>query len=441
MESSFGHDFGRVRVHDDSAAADLARASDAIAFTRGQHLYFGANQYRPWNLEGRALIGHELAHTIQQQRPSNTQPPDASSAVAAGSHGLEKAAEHAGIGAAFGNSVHVPPALEAPAIQFRRVTEGGFGQEVEAFTKDWGVSDRAVDVLNGMTKMNPTFPAMSKTLDDHYVSAHDTDITSKRPDLKNVDLNLGPDGTIQDGPAWAKGKRKLFILDGAARFEPVGSASNLWKPDEGLRWATDKLFVGAGSVAQFVQDLAHEATHALRFVTGAAPNPKDVADAVQIGLQEEKAARTTEAAVVGQLPKADRREAAPVGPLTDREIQRDISPGFNLTYLEMFFFDFELQEAKKAEKLKDEEILDLEDQVERGDKMILRDPQTSNDIYRTSRYGSLLRDRKICADEWVKFDKDHENDNPNDPKVETAREALRQNHAKRFFAGKVSYLP
>jgi hypothetical protein len=129
---------------------------------------------------------------------------------------------------------------------------------------------------------------------------------------------------------------------------------------------------------------------AFRFVTGAAPNPKDVADAVKIGLQEEKAARTTEAAVVGKLSTADRGDAVPVGSLTDRDIQRDISPGFNLTYLEMSFFDFELKEAKKAEKLRDEEITDMEDQVDRGDKTITREPQTRDDIFRISRYAACF---------------------------------------------------
>jgi hypothetical protein len=41
----------------------------------------------------------------------------------------------------------------------------------------------------------------------------------------------------------------------------------------------------------------------------------------------------------------------------------------------------------------------------------------------------------------MKFDEDHKTDDPKDPKIEAAREALRQDHAKRFFAGKVSYLP
>src|SRR5262249_32289914 len=38
MESRFGHDFGRVRVHDDALAAESARAVNARAYTVGQDI-------------------------------------------------------------------------------------------------------------------------------------------------------------------------------------------------------------------------------------------------------------------------------------------------------------------------------------------------------------------------------------------------------------------
>src|SRR4051794_22600126 len=41
MESRFGHDFGRVRVHTDAKAAESARAVHALAFTVGHDLVFG----------------------------------------------------------------------------------------------------------------------------------------------------------------------------------------------------------------------------------------------------------------------------------------------------------------------------------------------------------------------------------------------------------------
>lgn len=66
FEGRFGHDFSRVRVHDDAHAAGSARAIGALAYTAGHHLVFGASQYRPHSRDGRTLIAHELTHVLQQ---------------------------------------------------------------------------------------------------------------------------------------------------------------------------------------------------------------------------------------------------------------------------------------------------------------------------------------------------------------------------------------
>lgn len=67
MESRFGHDFSKVRVHTNDKAAESARAVNALAFTIGQSIHFGSGQYRPESKEGMKLLAHELAHTVQQQ--------------------------------------------------------------------------------------------------------------------------------------------------------------------------------------------------------------------------------------------------------------------------------------------------------------------------------------------------------------------------------------
>ena len=66
MESRFGHDFGRVRVHADAQASDSARDIHARAYTVGEHIVFGAGQYAPTADDGRRLLAHELAHVVQQ---------------------------------------------------------------------------------------------------------------------------------------------------------------------------------------------------------------------------------------------------------------------------------------------------------------------------------------------------------------------------------------
>jgi hypothetical protein len=66
MEPRFGHDFSRVRVHADARAAESARAVDALAYTVGRDVVFGAGQYAPATAQGQKLLAHELAHVVQQ---------------------------------------------------------------------------------------------------------------------------------------------------------------------------------------------------------------------------------------------------------------------------------------------------------------------------------------------------------------------------------------
>jgi len=66
MEQRLGADFSQVRIHTDEQAAKQSASLSARAFTVGEHVYFGKNEYRPDSSEGRELIAHELTHTIQQ---------------------------------------------------------------------------------------------------------------------------------------------------------------------------------------------------------------------------------------------------------------------------------------------------------------------------------------------------------------------------------------
>ncbi len=66
FEPRFGQDFGSVRLHRDSRAAELAQSLNARAFTVGRDIVFGAGEYAPHSLEGKRLIAHELTHVLQQ---------------------------------------------------------------------------------------------------------------------------------------------------------------------------------------------------------------------------------------------------------------------------------------------------------------------------------------------------------------------------------------
>jgi len=66
METSFGHDFSKIRIHAGPRAAASAHAVAAQAYTVGRHVVFGAGRYAPGSGPGRDLLAHELAHTLQQ---------------------------------------------------------------------------------------------------------------------------------------------------------------------------------------------------------------------------------------------------------------------------------------------------------------------------------------------------------------------------------------
>ena len=67
MESRFGHDFSQVRVHTDAKAAESAQTVNALAYTVGHDVVFGAGHYQPITGEGQRLLAHELTHVVQQQ--------------------------------------------------------------------------------------------------------------------------------------------------------------------------------------------------------------------------------------------------------------------------------------------------------------------------------------------------------------------------------------
>jgi hypothetical protein len=66
FEPKFGYDFSSIKIHHDSDAANSADSINALAYTHGNNIVFGANQFSPESESGKKLLAHELAHVVQQ---------------------------------------------------------------------------------------------------------------------------------------------------------------------------------------------------------------------------------------------------------------------------------------------------------------------------------------------------------------------------------------
>ena len=64
METTFSSDFSDVRVHTGSSkAGDVG----ALAYTQGSDIHVAPGQFQPHTTQGKQLLGHELAHVVQQR--------------------------------------------------------------------------------------------------------------------------------------------------------------------------------------------------------------------------------------------------------------------------------------------------------------------------------------------------------------------------------------
>jgi hypothetical protein len=316
--------------------------------------------------------------------------------------------------AVVGGPVRIDAARNGPAIQFARVSNGGFGKALEEYTDLHGVENKAIDLL----KKSPTFMGLIGRLDSKYVWMHDPAVPGQE---------FKASGQLTKPPA-AAGKRAMFITAGSgSRFEGYGSPDNLI--------SSDMIVIEPSDTPGFIQRIAHEATHAAAFVGAAPPQPQSLADEIKAGLKDEIAARTSEAQVLKEVPKPVAQGAEPVGSRIERDVERDLSPGFNLTYLELFFFARELRDAQAEEKLDDDAARKLRDEIDRFHGAY--STGLTQHHWAQSRYGRVWFDRVTAQREWREF---MQHNSPQDPGFVAKKETMLQNHAKWFFYGKVAYL-
>lgn len=414
MESRFGEDFSQVRIHTNNQASSDARKQNALAYTVGQDIVFDSGQYRPNEMTGRAMLAHELAHTVQQRQAQHT---DVTTDISA----LEQRADNAAVAVLQGQQVNVGQPTATPAVQFLKVTSGGFGRALEEFTEQWQIPDQAIHLLRG----SATFMQIARTLDRNFAWRTDS--------YRHEPLNYDANGRITNGPRSIRGRRELMVTidHSGASFMPFES------PDHPL--SADVISIQNLDIAGFIQDIAHEAVHARNFVTGTGGAPATLAASIADSIQEEIDVRNTEAVILSEIPsRTVRRDFHQVGSTDPVQVERDFAPGIGLTYLENAFFSWRLQEAQAVEGLTDEEAQEIREQISPSTPPFIfgKRPNPQSGLFELSSYAEVWFNRLTAIQEWREF---HSRNSPSDPGYQTRIEAMRQAHARRFFEGRVQY--
>jgi len=200
MEARFGADFSAVRVHTNARAATLSARLGARAFTLGRDVYFARDEFRPHTPQGRALIAHELTHTIQQSAA-----PQRAAAPAA-----------------------APPAAAAPRVVMR----------APAAVQRFGVSD-ALDKFAGYANAIPGFRMLTIVLGVNPISMAPVDRSAANilraivefiPGGALIVQALNNSGVFEKAGAWISDQLATLGLAGSAIRQAVDAflASLTW---------------------------------------------------------------------------------------------------------------------------------------------------------------------------------------------------------------------
>jgi len=68
LETSLGQDLSHVKVSTGNEAGRMSTLLSAKAFSMGDHILFNKGAYLPGNPESNKLLGHEVAHVVQQKQ-------------------------------------------------------------------------------------------------------------------------------------------------------------------------------------------------------------------------------------------------------------------------------------------------------------------------------------------------------------------------------------
>jgi hypothetical protein len=136
MQSRFGKSLGAdvsgVRVHTGGESDKAARSRGARAFAQGNDVHFASGEYNPDTEEGKRLLAHEVAHTVQQQQSA----PQEEGAASKPGDSTEREADHASEAMVAGEQAQVSA---TPQMVARKEKDAAKEEE----DKKWAEGQRA----------------------------------------------------------------------------------------------------------------------------------------------------------------------------------------------------------------------------------------------------------------------------------------------------------
>jgi hypothetical protein len=134
MERAFNTDFSTVTVRESSEASNLG----AQAFARGAELVFAPGQYDPASARGQSLIGHELAHVVQQSEGRVAPTIQGNGLAINDDAGLEAEADDMGARAARGEVVRAGGGAIDNRSTLAQLKSAGSVIQLSPQTTHWG---------------------------------------------------------------------------------------------------------------------------------------------------------------------------------------------------------------------------------------------------------------------------------------------------------------
>jgi outer membrane protein OmpA-like peptidoglycan-associated protein len=230
MSARFGHDFTKVRIHDDAQAAESARDIGARAYTIGDDIVFGAGTFAPSTPDGQHLLAHELTHVVQQSSAA----PVAQTKLERSSHAdaAEREADEVATRVAAGE--HVSVAQAAPHGIYGSWLEGAGAAVANAFG-DFTDTRPDEERLDAEEDLGDFMGELFDVKNHHPSTGRGLFDAEYDPAMGDLTIQLKVCFQFVDGdpadPDW------MVVAAG----RPFAADQFKWKPDETEAWKTNAL--------------------------------------------------------------------------------------------------------------------------------------------------------------------------------------------------------